>query len=172
MGELEIAVSNDRTVFENLASFSVEVANPLVLKRELDRLIAKLGRANAVHANRVVTRVLGKDKTRGVVDMQVMIPLRHPDAAESFFAANDRYTLVPEYSIGPSYRISIPNDQALFRQAAEKFLQMGSGTGLAQFDATRQHIIEVSRIDLYGNVLGFDLYMEIEPTEEAPACSQ
>lgn len=159
-------IQEKATVFKNLIGFRREISNPSTIKREIDLLLRRLGRANALHANKVITKVMDRNIERRTVDMQIMLPLKGTSGIDELIGENE-YFYIDKYEISQSYRISIPNDPNQFKRAAEYFLQLSTGDGLDKFDAGRQHIIEVARIDLYGSTLGFDLYLEIAKPQEA-----
>lgn len=148
-------------VFEDLIAFRKEVANPKGMKREIDTLLSRMGRLNAIHSNRVITKIMGRKALKHIVDMQIMLPLKKKTGINAILESYSNYFYINKYKINKSYHIRISNDQQQFRKAVEKFLKISNGEGLNKFSSNRQHIIEVARIDFYGNTLGFDLYMEI-----------
>lgn len=147
--------------FSNLVGFTMEVAEPTAIKRRIDALLVRLAKAGARHSNRVITRVVHRDAVKRTVTMQAMLPLRGDTLAADVVCSDGVFEAFPEYSIGPCLHASIPNDPRCFKQTVEEFLRRIQHGGLEDYDASRQHIIEVARIDMYGAVLGFDLYMEL-----------
>ncbi|MFZ5354006.1 MAG: hypothetical protein ACOZCL_14975 [Bacillota bacterium] len=159
MGELKV-IEEEIKVFENLIYFEKEVSNPRVMKNEIDALVDKLSQMKILHTHRVISRVISKDLIKKTVNMLIMIPIKDAAGVERFLQKHGQYGFMPKYELRESYRISIPNDMTDFRKAVEKFVEYSNSDSINSFDLKNNHVIEIAKIDMGGNVLGFDLHLE------------
>lgn len=151
----------DKIVFENLVCFEKELANPQIMKKEMDQLIRRLGKHKIQHTNRVITKVIQHHKERKTILMQIMVPIAAANDIDFFLADYDvEYFFIEEYMLKESIKASIPNDMNEFKRAVNAFVHYANVNDVNDLDFKNNHIIEIAKVDMHGTILGFDLHME------------
>ncbi|MFS8651088.1 MAG: hypothetical protein FWJ66_04125 [Caldibacillus sp.] len=168
--ELEV-VECGAIIFEHLLRFRKEIDNPLVIKKDMDLLIKRLKKKGYYHTNRVITRVLEKDSRKKTIKLEIIVPVVKDKDLMDFIAEYPQYEYVEKYIMPESIKISIANDPEQFQQAVQKFTEYAKLNDQEKLDLQKNHIIEIAKIDLNGNVVAFDLHMEKISKEEASHAS-
>lgn len=161
---MELITKEKEEGFEYLIYFEKEISNPNLIKRSLDDLVNKLNKTQVGHKNRVITKVIGRDKLKKSVTMRIYIEVDDKTKIDEFIEQYEMYKCLDKFTIEKGYMISISNNMEEFKQAVNMFMSevKNDNSGLDNYDVSNNNIIEVSRISYDGTVLGFDLYMEIK----------
>ncbi|REJ25588.1 hypothetical protein [Caldibacillus debilis] len=151
----------DRVVFKNTLCCTGYFSNPYEVKEKVNGMIRFLKKLGIGHSNRVISKVLKKKKgDRGnVLKMEVMISCSNKISGESL--SKSEFIFRELFVIDPSIKVSIPNNPKSFQQAVQTMLSYAKKNNLE----TIEPIIEVFKIDRYGNVIGFDLYLQCRAQE-------
>ncbi|MFA9555706.1 hypothetical protein ACERII_00150 [Evansella sp. AB-rgal1] len=152
-------------VFQHIISFTKEMNNPMLMKKEMDKLIERLGRKGHKHKHRVITKVLARNEEMKTLTLQIMVPLKENYDVTLFLKDHEEYELINEYYIKDSLKISIPNDMNEFKRAVNTFVNYYKDTNINELDLKNNHIIEIAKVDAFGTVIGFDLHLETEKEE-------
>lgn len=155
-----IIVETDKLVFANVVSFSKEISNPMIMKKEMDQLIERLGKYKIKHCHKVITKVVDRNENKKTIVLKIMVPVADRNGLEDFLDQYKQYIFSESYNMNSSVRISIPNDMNEFKRAVEKFVEYSNLSNVNDLNLKENHIIEVAKVDLKGNVIGFDLHME------------
>jgi hypothetical protein len=161
---LELINREKEEVFDHLICFEREITNPNLIKKNMDELVNVLNKMQVGHKNRVITKVIGRDKIKKTVTMRIYIQVNDETKIDKFIEKYPMYKYVDKFIIEKGYLISISNSMEEFKQAVELFMNevKHDNNGLDNYDVSNNSVIEVSRIGYDGTVLGFDLYMEIK----------
>lgn len=165
VGELDI-VHLEPLVFQDIVYFVKEISNPMGMKSEMDSLIRRLDKFHHKHQNRVITKVISKQEDKKTITMMIMVPIDDRSNIEHFLEAYDQYAFQDNFVIKDSLKISIPNDMEEFKKAVHTFVEYSNHSDVNEIDLSNNHIIEVSKVDYNGNIVGFDLHMEIQKEDE------
>lgn len=163
--ELEI-IETDTLVFTEIVAFKKEISNPMTMKKEMDKLIERLGKKGHTHCNKVITKVIGRDKKKKTITIQIMVPITESHNIQGFFKKYESYFFIDQYTLKESIKISIPNDMNEFKRAVDLFVKYAKASNVNEIDLNKNHIIEIAKVDMNGTVVGFDLHMEKTYKEE------
>ncbi|ADH60235.1 hypothetical protein Tmath_0471 [Thermoanaerobacter mathranii subsp. mathranii str. A3] len=159
----------DGIKFENLIYFEKEVVNPISIQQEVRKLIDRLKDGGIFYKNRLITKVIEKDITKKTVTMRIMIEVEISEGSGiyNFLKNYPQYRYLEDFSIGKSYSISISNDVEEFKNAISLLISKidSDVKDINNYDLSKNNIIEIARIDYDGNVIGFDLFLEIDGGE-------
>lgn len=147
-------------VFQNLVVFKKEIANPLLMKKEMDKLIKRLGKYGHKHCHKVITKVIERNEEKKTITLQIMVLIEDATNIKAFLDVYDQYTFVYKYILKDSICISISNNMEDFKRAVGKFVEYADALTVNELDFKKNHIIEIAKVDMNGTVIGFDLYME------------
>lgn len=147
-------------VFQNLVVFKKEIANPLLMKKEMDKLIERLGKYGHKHCHKVITKVIERNEEKKTIILQIMVPIGDATNINMFLDVYDQYTFIDKYTLKDSICISISNNMKDFKRAVEKFVEYADVLNVNELDFKKNHIIEIAKVDTNGIVIGFDLHME------------
>lgn len=153
-------VESKAQYFYHIVAFKKEIFNPLLMKKEMDKLIERLGRSGFRHNNRVITKIIDRKPDKKTIVLQIMVPIVDPQNIHLFFDQYEQYFFIPEYFLDESISISIANDMEEFKKAVNQFVQYANLSDVNDIDFKNNHIIEIAKVDVNGNVIGFDLHME------------
>ncbi|WP_073997515.1 hypothetical protein [Anaerococcus urinomassiliensis] len=141
--------------FEDLFFFEREVTQPQIIKKELDKIMPKLRKIGVEHKNIVISKVVGKNPTKKTMMIQIRVPISVNDKLSDFLKDYPQYELEKKFTIDEGVKLTITNNEKEFREGIK--LLMNQRPGL---DLSNNSIIEVSQISYYGDVIGFELFLE------------
>lgn len=153
-------VELDAIVFTDLIVFQKEIANPLLMKQEMDKLIRRLGKYKYKHHHKVITKVLKRNEIKKTINILIMVPIVKDYDLTPFLEQYDQYSYVEEFILKKSSKISIPNDMDEFKRAVQSFIHYSEANEIKDLDLKNNPIIEVAKVDTSGTIIGFDLHME------------
>ena len=163
---MEVIIRDSREIFNDLVCFEKEVANPRVIKSELDKLVERLNKNAVGHKNRVITNVIKRDNVKKTVTMKINVEVRDKTNIDNVLDRYPQYQYLPQYIIKEGYLISISNNMEDFNKAIHMLMkQVKKDFNIEEYDFSKNSLIEVSKIGYDGSVLGFDLFLEKEDVE-------
>lgn len=160
---MELINRNENEIFNNLICFEKEIINPKEMKKSIDKLVDLLNNMKIIHKNKVITKVIDKNKIKKTITMKIHIQVENTENIKDFIDKYPRYEYKKSFIIKKGYLISISNNMDQFKKAVKLYMKKtnnNSHEDIENYDVCNNNIIEVSRIGYDGTVLGFDLYME------------
>ena len=152
---MAVIQDTDSTTFENLLFFEREVAQPQIVKWEIDVLMPKLRKIGINHKNIVISKVVQTNPVKKTMLMQIRMPIDVNEQLDQFLADNPQYSLEPSFAIKKGLKLVITNNEQDFRNGIQRLMSQRPG-----FDMSQNPIIEMSRISYDGKVMGFELFLE------------